>query len=170
MRLLEPWLRADRLAMIDLEQLKALGYEALLIDMDNTLVPWHTFDICEQTAAWLGRAKALGFKLCIISNNKKWRIQKIMELTGSQGVWSACKPMLHGYLKAMKAVGSDRKNTVFVGDQVFTDLLGANVLGIKTVLVDPISPREYKWTRIMRKAEKLVTGRKYETEAQEHGK
>jgi HAD superfamily phosphatase (TIGR01668 family) len=170
MRILEPWLKADRLAMIDLDRLKAQNIEALLIDMDNTLVPWHTFDIDERTAAWLDRAKALGFRLCVISNNKKWRILRIMEMTGVKGVWSAGKPFLHGYIKAMKALGSTREKTVFVGDQVFTDLLGANVLGLRTILVDPISPREYKWTRIMRRVERRVAGRAFKGEAEEHGK
>lgn len=157
--------------MIDLDRLKALDVEALLIDMDNTLVAWHTFDIDEKTADWLDRAKALGFKLCVISNNKKWRIVRIMEMTGAKGVWSAGKPFLHGYIKAMKSVGSKIDKTVFVGDQVFTDLLGANVLGLRTILVDPISPREYKWTRLMRRLERLVTGRRaFEEEAEEHGK
>jgi uncharacterized protein len=170
MKILEPWLRADRLSMIDLDMLRHHNIDTLLIDMDNTLVPWHTFAIDEVTGTWLDRAKALGFKICIISNNKKWRIMKITQMLGVKGVWGACKPLLGGYIKALKALDAHKHASIFVGDQIFTDIVGANVLGLKTILVNPISPREYKWTRFMRRLEKLLAGRVVDRKAEEHGK
>jgi HAD superfamily phosphatase (TIGR01668 family) len=169
MRLLEPWLRADSLSSVDLGALRRQGIDTLLIDMDNTLVPWHTFDVDEATRGWLDRAEALGFKICIISNNKKWRIMKIAEMLGVKGVWNACKPLVGGYLKALGKVDSRSRSAVFVGDQVFTDLLGANLLGIRTILVNPISRHEYKWTQFMRRLERRVAGRTIKGEAGEHG-
>lgn len=170
MKLLEPWLKVDRLSVIDLEMLKMHSIDTLLLDMDNTVVPWHTFNIDETTGSWINRAKTLGFKICIISNNQKWRIVRITTMLDVQGVWGACKPLLGGYVKALKALGSHRHNSVFVGDQIFTDIFGANILGVRTILVSPISRREYRWTRFMRRLETIFTGRRFEREAGEHGK
>jgi uncharacterized protein len=170
MKLLEPWLRVDKVSVIDLDMLKEQRIDTLLLDMDNTVVPWHTFNIDEKTGYWIDRAKQLGFKICIISNNQKWRIVKIASMLEVEGVWGACKPMLGGYIKALKTLNSHKHNSVFVGDQVFTDIFGANILGVKTILVSPISKREYRWTRIMRRFETLVTGRSFDRKAEEHGK
>jgi HAD superfamily phosphatase (TIGR01668 family) len=169
MKLLQPWRKADRLAKIDLDMLEEHNIDTLLIDMDNTLVPWHTFDVDDATLAWLEQAKARGFKICVLSNNRKWRIVKLMRRLGVRGVWSACKPFACGYLRAMKAVKARRRACVFVGDQVFTDIFGANLLRMRTILVNPLSPREYVWTRLMRGVERLFTGRSFEWKAEEHG-
>jgi uncharacterized protein len=133
-------------------------------------VPWHTFDVDQDTDDWLDSARALGFKICILSNNKKWRIEKITGMLGVKGVWGACKPLLGGYIKALKTLGANKHTSIFVGDQIFTDIVGANVLGIKTILVNPISPREYRWTRFMRRLERLIAGRALDRKAEEHGK
>jgi HAD superfamily phosphatase (TIGR01668 family) len=169
MKLLQPWLKADRLSAIDLNMLKRQKIDTLLIDMDNTLVRWHTFDVDEATLAWLDRAKDCGFKICVLSNNRKWRIVKIMRILGVQGVWSACKPFAPGYLRAMKAVKAHKRACVFVGDQLFTDIFGANILKMRTILVNPLSPREYVWTRLMRWFERLLAGRSLDWHAEEHG-
>jgi uncharacterized protein len=170
MKLLQPWLKADRLSSIDLDMLGREKLDTLLVDMDNTLVPWHTFDVDDATERWIAQAKTLGFKICVISNNKKWRITKMMGMLHVQGVWNACKPFIGGYIRALRAVKSHGSTTVFIGDQIFTDLLGANLLGIKTILVKPISEREYKWTQFMRRLERLIASRSPDKEAQEHGK
>jgi uncharacterized protein len=170
MKLLEPWLKVDNISVIDFDMLRQHSIDTLLLDMDNTVVPWHTFNIDETIGSWITQAKQLGFKICIISNNQKWRIVKITTMLDVEGVWGACKPMLGGYIKALKTLGSHKHNSVFVGDQIFTDIFGANILGVRTILVCPISKREYRWTRFMRRIESLVTGRSFERNAGEHGK
>lgn len=170
MKLLEPWLKVENISVIDLEMLKQQGIDTLLLDMDNTVVPWHTFNVDETTGSWINSAKTLGFKICIISNNQKWRIVKITAILGVHGVWGACKPLLGGYIKALKQLGSHRHTSVFVGDQIFTDIFGANILGVRTILVCPISQHEFKWTRFMRRLETLITGRAVGRKAEEHGK
>ncbi len=163
-------MKVDKLPVIDLEMLREQQIDTLLLDMDNTVVPWHTFNIDETTCSWIQNAKRLGFKICIISNNQKWRIKKLTAILEVEGVWGACKPLLGGYLKALKSLKSHRHTSVFVGDQVFTDIFGANILGVRTILVKPISNREYKWTRFMRRFERMITGRTFDHEAGEHGK
>jgi hypothetical protein len=170
MKLLEPWLKVENISVIDLEMLKLQGIDTLLLDMDNTVVPWHTFNVDETTGSWINNAKTLGFKICIISNNQKWRIVKITAILGVHGVWGACKPLLGGYIKALKKLGSHRHTSVFVGDQIFTDIFGANILGVRTILVCPISQHEFRWTKLMRKLETVITGRVQGRKAEEHGK
>ena len=169
MRLLDPWQKVENLAHINLDNLQMQGMDTLLLDMDNTVVPWHTFDIDASTYAWVSDAKARGFKICIISNNQKWRIKRLTAMMGVEGVWNACKPMLGGYIKALKVLGSNKTTSVFVGDQLFTDILGANILGLKTILVMPLTRREFLWTRIMRRLETLVTGRAFGRKAAQRG-
>lgn len=170
MKLLKPWLKVDNITVIDLEMLRQHNIDTLLLDMDNTVVPWHTFNIDDMTGSWIQRAKQLGFKICIISNNQKWRIVKITAMLEVEGVWGACKPLLGGYIKALKTLGSHKHNSVFVGDQIFTDIFGANILGVRTILVCPISKNEYRWTRFMRRVESIITGRSFDRKAGEHGK
>ena len=162
MKLLEPWKKVDTVVSIDLRSLRQAGADTLLLDMDNTVVPWHTFDIDERIYEWIVEAKQIGFKICIISNNQRWRIEKLSGMLGVHGIWNACKPLLGGYIKALSKLESEKHTSVFVGDQLFTDILGANILGLKTILVNPISKREYRWTKFMRKMESLLARRDFE--------
>ena len=170
MKILEPWLKVERISVIDLEMLRQNKIDTLLLDMDNTVVPWHTFNIDAVTGSWIEQAKTLGFKICIISNNQKWRIVRITTMLGVHGVWGACKPLLGGYIKALKTLDSHKHTSVFVGDQIFTDIFGANILGVRTILVSPISTKEYRWTKFMRRIESIVTGRSFDRGLEEHGK
>lgn len=167
MKLLEPWCRVEHVSAIDLEALRRQGVEALLLDMDNTVVPWHTFDIEKRTQDWICAAKALGYRICIISNNHRWRIERLSGMLGIKGVWNACKPFLGGYLRALRVLGASRAHSVLIGDQLFTDILGANALGIRTILVSPLSARELGWTRFMRRLERR-TGRVSTASAQQN--
>ncbi len=163
MKLFTPWMALDRVPMIDLELLRQQGVETILLDMDNTVVPWHTFDVDEATAAWFARAKEMGFTLCILSNNRRWRIEKLAGMLGVLGVWGARKPFLSGFLRALRVCRTTPKRTVLVGDQLFTDILGAKLLGMRTVLVRPLSRQEHRWTRWMRVLERKLAGRSFDT-------
>ncbi len=169
MKLLEPWCKVEHVSAIDLESLRRQGMDTLLLDMDNTVVPWHTFDIEDRTRSWVESAKAMGYKICIISNNHRWRIERLAGMLQVQGVWNACKPFLGGYLRALRTVNAHRNQCVLVGDQVFTDILGANLMGIRTILVKPLSQREHKWTRFMRRFERRTGQTAVITEAQRSG-
>ena len=123
------------------ERMYSEGYRAILFDIDNTLVP-HDAPADERAKALFARLFSLGFKTCIVSNNKEKRVKSFADTVGSAYVYKAGKPFRRGYLRAMKLLGSDPGTTVLVGDQIFTDLVGANLLGIRTVLVKPIHPKE----------------------------
>ena len=167
MKLLTPWKSLKTLPEIDLALLRKEGLDTLLLDMDNTIVPWHTFDVDEPTDAWFKQAQQMGFTICILSNNRRWRIDKLAGMLGVLGGWSARKPFLSGYLRALRTSKSSVKRSVFIGDQLFTDILGANVLGMRTILVHPLSQREHRWTRWMRVLERKLTGRTFHHRVEE---
>ena len=88
------------------------------------------------------RLKKIGFKICFLSNNKEERVRRFNEKIGEAYIFKADKPSVKGYQAAMRRMGTKRKNTVFIGDQLFTDVWGAKRTGIRTILVAPIDPHE----------------------------
>lgn len=122
---------------IPFERLCAEGVSGVIFDIDNTLVE-HNAPADERSKALFERLRSAGMRTCIISNNKKPRVSSFADAVGSPYIYDAGKPGSRGYLAAVRAMGIDPKNAVFVGDQIFTDILGANMAGIKNILVDPI--------------------------------
>lgn len=96
---------------------------------------------------------------CIVSNNFSLRVRRIGALLGIPVVGWALKPVPIGFWRAMAIMGTDRATTALVGDQLFTDVLGGNLLGLRTILVDPLSPHEFPTTRLVRRIEGLIRAR-----------
>ncbi len=131
------------------------GYKALVLDVDNTLVE-HGAPADERAARFFENVKSIGFKTCILSNNHEPRIKPFADAVGSDYIYDAGKPKKSGYEKAMKIMGSSISDTLFVGDQVFTDIWGANKSGIYSILVKYIK-YDYKIRiRLKRLGEKIV--------------
>ncbi|MBO6132913.1 MAG: YqeG family HAD IIIA-type phosphatase [Lachnospiraceae bacterium] len=126
---------------IDFEGLYASGVRGLIFDIDNTLVP-HDFPADKRSRDLFLKLKKIGFKSLILSNNKEKRVKSFADSVGCPYIFKAAKPGISGYLKAMEIMGTDKKSTVSIGDQLFTDVLGANRAGIKNILVHPIDRRE----------------------------
>lgn len=126
---------------IDFRQYYNMGYRGVLFDIDNTLVP-HGAPADEKAVALISMLKNIGFKVCFVSNNKEPRVASFNEQVGANYIYKAGKPLKKGYLKAMEIIGTNVQNTLFVGDQLFTDLWGANSLKITTLLVQPIDKKE----------------------------
>lgn len=142
---------------IDFDKLWNNGIRALLFDIDNTLATYD--DICpdERLSAFLLSLKERGFKIFLLSNNKKDRVKIFSEHIGFPFRGRACKPLKFFIKKAIKTLGETAKTTALVGDQIFTDVWGANRLGICSVLVSPISEKEDKFVAFKRKFEKYFT-------------
>lgn len=133
--------------------------KALLLDLDNTLVPWREYDISPSTFEWLRRAKELGFKLCIVSNTRT--AKRLTRLAGEMDlpyVKKVLKPRRRGFQEALGILGVDTSETAVIGDQIFTDILGGNRLGIHTVLVTPLQTREFLGTKVSRFVEGFILG------------
>lgn len=141
---------------IDFEKLYREGYRGVLFDVDNTLVP-HGAPADGRSKELFGRLKGLGMKVTLLSNNKEPRVKMFRDGVGyGSYIYKAGKPNPAGYLKAMEEMGTDKSNTLFVGDQLFTDVWGANRAGIRTILVKPIHPKEEIQIVLKRRLEAVV--------------
>ena len=141
--------------MIPFEEWKEKGYKGVIFDVDNTLVP-HGADADARSIALFQRLKELGFNTMLLSNNKEPRVKRFNEKIGSQYIYKAGKPGLKNYRKAMELMGTTPENTLFVGDQLFTDVWGAKRAGIYSILVKPIHPKEEIQIVLKRYLEKIV--------------
>ncbi len=140
---------------IDFDKLYAEGYRGLIFDIDNTLVP-HGAPADERAIALFSHLKELGFDCVLLSNNKEPRVKMFNDKVGVRYIFKAGKPKPGNYRRAMELMHTDCDNTVFVGDQIFTDVIGANIAGIRTVLVSPINPKEEIQIVLKRYLERIV--------------
>lgn len=136
-----PHHEAESVGNIDFEGLYQAGFRGVLFDIDNTLVP-HGAPADEQAIALFLRLREIGFRTMLLSNNKEPRVKPFGDAVGSDYIYKAGKPGVEGYRKAMEKLGTDQANTMFVGDQLFTDIWGAKRAGMETWLVKPIHPKE----------------------------
>lgn len=144
---------------IEIEELLDRGIRGVLLDLDNTLVAWNSLDLDHRVERWVAQAKARSLSLCLVSNARPARIQKAIAPLDIPYVALARKPFLRGFRRAMNLMGTLPKETAMVGDQIFTDVLGANLLGLYSILVELPAPREQWWMRGTRKIEKWVLKR-----------
>lgn len=140
---------------IDYEKLYKEGYRGILFDIDNTLVE-HGADATPRAIELFERLKKIGFQTCLISNNSDARVRRFNEKIGTNYIHKANKPSTKNYIKAIKIMGTRIDNTIFVGDQLFTDVYGANRIGMMTYLVKPIHPKEEIQIVLKRKLERIV--------------
>lgn len=143
---------------IDLTRLQQRGIRALIVDLDNTLVPWADPNPTAELQSWLKRVRASGLGVCIVSNARTRRVTAFAEKLGVPCIPAAIKPFRRGFRAALACLGTCATETAVVGDQVFTDVLGGNRLGLYTILVQPVSNHEFFGTRLVRLAERIVLG------------
>lgn len=127
---------------ISFGQLYAEGIRGVIFDIDNTLVP-HGGPADERAKRLFSDLREMGMETCLLSNNKEPRVASFARAVGgSHYIYKGNKPGIRGYQRAMELMGTDTGNTVFVGDQLFTDVWGARRAGIYSILVKPIHPKE----------------------------
>lgn len=155
---------------IDFLKLYKNGYRLILTDLDNTLISYEEDLPSEKILAKFKELKTIGFEVIIISNNHPPRIRKFVKETDIKGLGDARKPLGVGLRKAMK-IAKDRppkEVTLFVGDQLMTDIYGGNRFNLYTILVNPIKLKTEKWyTKLNRKIEDKMLSkikRKYQEE------
>lgn len=140
---------------IDFERYYRQGIRGIISDIDNTLVP-HGFPADEHIIKLFERIHDLGINTCLISNNQKPRVKPFAEAVQSKYIYDAHKPGRKSYLKAMELMGTDKKSTLFLGDQIFTDIWGANRAGIHSIMLEKIHPKEEIQIVLKRIPEKFV--------------
>ncbi|MGF7185935.1 hypothetical protein GGQ84_002028 [Desulfitispora alkaliphila] len=159
LKLLQPNLAVDSIFHIDLEKLKAKGIEYLLIDLDNTITEWNNHQLPTKAIQWFSSLDDYGLRACIVSNNTEERVAKAAKELGIPAVSKAQKPRTKAFARAMKMLNAHKHNTAMIGDQVFTDVLGGNRLGVYTILVLPMSTKEFFGTKFARMLERVVLKR-----------
>ncbi len=153
------WLKS--VLCIDKEFLDKNNIKALVLDLDNTLSMHGNPAAEEGVENWLDEMRALGIKMRVVSNNTTKRVKPLAEKLGLMFTANGAKPLTFGVTRAVKAMGADKKETLVVGDQIFTDIIAGNLCGIRTVLVEPFH-LEKTWTfRLKRRLESVVFRRDY---------
>ena len=150
-----PDYEADSTYEIDFALIYEKGYRGVIFDVDNTLVP-HGAPADERSIKFFNQLRELGFQTVLLSNNKEPRVKMFADCVGSKYIFKAGKPGRAGYQRAMQEMGTVQGNTLFVGDQLFTDVWGAKRTGIVSYLVKPIHPKEEIQIVLKRYLEKLV--------------
>lgn len=140
---------------IDYETLYEQGYRGIIFDIDNTLVP-HGAPADERSIALFERLRHIGYESMLLSNNKEPRVKSFNDKVGSRYIYKANKPFPENYQKAMEQMKTTPETTLFVGDQLFTDVWGAKKAGIKTYLTKPIHPKEEIQIVLKRILERVV--------------
>ena len=141
--------------VVPFEELYEEGYRGVIFDIDNTLVP-HGAPADDRAVKLFDRLKEIGFSSCLLSNNQEPRVKMFNSKVHTNYICNAHKPSRKNYEKAMEIMGTDITNTIFVGDQLFTDVWGAKRTGIRNILVKPIHPKEEIQIVLKRYLEKIV--------------
>lgn len=155
LELFYPDFEAESTYEIDYEGLYGKGYRGVIFDIDNTLVP-HGAPADDRAVALFDRLHQLGYQTILLSNNKEPRVKSFGDKVHSDYIYKAGKPGKAGYENAMKKMKTVPETTIFVGDQLFTDVWGAKRVGIKSWLVKPIHPKEEIQIVLKRRLEKIV--------------
>ena len=140
---------------IPFEKLYKDGVRGVIFDVDNTLVR-HNAPADDRVRALFASLRDMGMRTCLISNNHEARVRPFAQDVGTRYICDADKPKPAGYREAARVMGLDEKQAVFVGDQIYTDILGANLAGIKSILVAPLGHDSEIQIRIKRALEAPV--------------
>ncbi len=150
---------ADTLPDVRLDELAAAGVRGIVVDLDNTVCAYRRPELAPGVADWVAAARERGFALVLVSNNFSERVGAIGAQLGIPVVPNALKPLPFAFLRALKLLGTPRGATVVIGDQLFTDVLGAKLLGLRTILTKPLVERDFPLTRVLRFLERTIARR-----------
>lgn len=141
---------------IDYDKLKARGIKCLLFDLDNTLVPFDIKEANPKIKDLFDCLKEKGFKVIIFSNSPKNRLKPFKDYLEVDCSASSRKPLKSGFLKILNEYKLGENEVAIIGDQILTDIIGGNKVGITTILINPISKKDAIWTKPNRFREKRV--------------
>lgn len=146
---------------IDKAFLEKYDIRAMVLDLDNTL-SMHGNPAAENgIPEWLDEMRSLGIPMRVVSNNTTRRVKPLAEKLGLPYTANGCKPFTNGITKAIRLMGADVKHTAVIGDQIFTDVIAANLKGTISILVEPFHMEDNLLFKIKRKAEGLFFHRDY---------
>ena len=158
---LVPEYRFERFNDVTVDFLVSIGVRGVLLDIDNTMEPYEHPMPGDHVIAWLNSLHNAGIKTAIISNNNWERVNLFNKQLGMPAYAKAGKPFKKNLIRAMGDIKADREHTIFIGDQILTDVWAAHNAGIRAILVPPINDKKDLFTRFKRLLERPIL-RKYE--------
>ena len=159
LRLLSPNFFLDSIYELNLEKLHNDGVKGLIFDLDNTILAWNSTLVPQDVIGYFKTLHGSGFKICIVSNNTKTRVLDMAKVLGIPAISKAIKPRRKAFRRAMNIMGTNSASTAVIGDQIFTDILGGNRLGLQTILISPITRKEFIGTQLVRRVERVILKR-----------
>jgi HAD superfamily phosphatase (TIGR01668 family) len=154
--LLYPQERYHRITDIPVESLRARGVRTAILDVDNTLTTHGNPDVAPGVVQWIACAAQNGIRCIVLSNNSPERVRPFAQALNIDFVSRGRKPLGGGFLRARIRTGASKKETVVIGDQIFTDVLGARLAGLYCIFVDPIEPETGWFFRFKRRLERPI--------------
>ena len=139
--------------------LRAWKIRGVTLDLDNTIVPWYTSELEPGIAQWVRSVADRGIRLCLITNNYGAQSKDVASELGLPLVRGALKPLPAAFSRCLRTLGTEPAHTLAIGDQLFTDVLGAKLVGMKAVYVRPLATRAFITTRFLRMIERPVFAR-----------
>ncbi len=150
---------AQALTEVSLDHLVELGIRGIVVDLDNTVCAYHQPELAPGVAEWVAAARDRGFAMVLVSNNFTERVALVGAKLGIPVVPNALKPLPFAFLRALRLLGTPRSATIVIGDQLFTDVLGAKFVGLRAILTTPLVERDFPLTRVLRFLERTIAGR-----------
>lgn len=148
-----------RISRIDVERdLLGCGLDTVLLDIDNTLRSRADGLVPADARAWLAKCRQAGVGVCLLSNNWHANAHELADELGLPIVAKAMKPLPHGYIEALRLMGSRARQTVVVGDQLCTDIVGAKAVGMRAYLVAPLAEVDLPHMALLRHVERALVG------------
>lgn len=156
MILFKPRKRINKMIDISPDFLRSVECSALLLDIDNTMTTHNNPVPADGVIEWIDKMKSAGFKMIIVSNNNGERVRKFSERVGLEFEGAAKKPLPLGFRRACRRLEVSSKSAAVVGDQIFTDIMGGNLMGAYTILTEPYQPESGKLFKIKRFFERVI--------------
>lgn len=163
-----PDLSKNSILEIDLQELADNQKSLILLDVDNTVVAWRSEELPQSSIDWVQRVKDLGMTVCLLSNTRNpERLKRIAERLGVDYLYGTFKPSPKLYLQALDQYKTSADAAIMIGDQLMTDILGANRSGIQAIWVRPMANKEFIGTKANRLIERGILTRLYKTMEEE---
>ncbi|TYR82814.1 YqeG family HAD IIIA-type phosphatase [Priestia megaterium] len=156
MKLFLPNEHVKSVLQIKPETLKEQGVKGIITDLDNTLVEWDRPEATPELIEWFKLMKDSGIKITVVSNNVEKRVKLFSDPVGLPFVYKARKPMRKAFRRALRDMDLQKEEVVVIGDQLLTDVLGGNRLGVYTILVVPVAQTDGFITKFNRKMERRI--------------
>ncbi len=160
MRLFTPDFIFQSVTRITPEFLRENGIRALVLDVDNTLTTHGSPTPGEGVLEWLDQMRRAGIPMTIVSNNSRTRVEPFAKMLGLSFVSRGCKPLTVGMSRACRRFGLPPQQVAIVGDQLFTDMVGGKLKGMKCILTAPIKVEDGPFFRLKRKLESRLMRKK----------